>query len=632
MMRTFVFSGRANPPPSPGLASIGSCGLGRSPRRAGRQPQPPKNRPVGLLSLKVIVSASIEAWIVQAGTSNIIAIIAKASIGLATAIFVPQASPRPSVSLPSPKPNPLLPTPVRVDRLLTLLEGYNPSTAAYLISGFTYGFPLHFNGTISSFQAPNLLSALQNPDAVDAKIGKELQANRLAGPFVFPSFSPFCISPLGVVPKKTPGEFRMIHHLSFPRGSSVNDGIPAEHSSVSYSTVDDAIKLIKLAGPGCFMAKTDIKNAFRIIPISPADYSLLGMRWRDLFYFDRCMPMGCSSSCKTFETFSTAVEWIAQQKLRISRILHLLDDFLLVAPSDSQCQLQLSLFLDMCAYLGINMAPEKTCGPATTMSFAGIELDSVQSQARLPADKLVKCTSLIVDFLRRKKVSLKEVQSLTGLLNFACSVVVPGRCFLRRLIDLTVGARRSHHLIRVTREVREDLQVWLAFLQNFNGKSFFLDEVWFSSPKLDLYTDASGALGFGAIFGQKWCYGRWPESWTHLNIALLEFYPIVLSLFLWGHLMSNRCILFFTDNEALAHVINKQSCKDKSLMFFVRTLVSICLKFNIIFKAKHVPGVKNQLADALSRLQVLTFRQLAPDNMDLLPTVIPPHLQPHSWL
>ena len=173
-----------------------------------------------------------------------------------------------------------------------------------------------------------------------------------------------------------------------------------------------------------------MKNAFRIIPICPMDYSLLGMRCRNLYYYDRCMPMGCSSSCKTFETLSTAMEWIAQNKLKINHIIHLLDDFLIVAKSQSLCQDQLHLFLDLCSYLGIPIAPEKTCGPATTLSFAGIELDSVSFEARLPLDKIDKCLSLIASFLTRKKVTLKEIQSLTGMLNFACSVVVPGRAFL----------------------------------------------------------------------------------------------------------------------------------------------------------------------------------------------------------
>lgn len=87
---------------------------------------------------------------------------------------------------------------------------------------------------------------------MDAKICKEIAAGRRAGPFKTRPFHPFCISPLGVVPKKTPGEFRLIHHLSYPRGSSLNDGIPPDHTSVSYATIADAIRHIKAGGCVCF--------------------------------------------------------------------------------------------------------------------------------------------------------------------------------------------------------------------------------------------------------------------------------------------------------------------------------------------------------------------------------------------
>ena len=102
-------------------------------------------------------------------------------------------------------------------------------------------------------------------------------------------------------------------------------------------------------------------------------------------------------------------------------------------------------------------------------------------------------------------------------------------------------------------------------------------------------------------------------------------------LYLWGHQMQNRCILFLRDNEALVYVINKQSCKDKNLMFFVRKLVLVCLQNNILFKAKHVRGVYNTLADSLSRLQVDTFKRSAPVHMEREPTDIPVHLQPQNW-
>ena len=541
----------------------------------------------------------------------------------------------PSARLMLPKelshPHPSLPTPVKVERLISLLAGYDISIIRTLELGFRFGFRIHFKGHLTAVTPKNLRSAYDLPIVVDSKLSKELQAGRIAGPFVNLPFPLLRVSPLGVVPKKTPGEYRLIHHLSYPKGFSVNDGIDSQYSTVSYARIDDAIKLIKQCGRGCSLAKTDIKSAFRIIPIHPDDYHLLGMKWKGKFYYDRCMPMGCRSSCRTFETLSTAVEWIARHKLAIKSIIHLLDDFLIIHSSSDLCAKQLELFTRTCAYLGIPIAPEKTVGPARILSFAGIELDSQLMEARLPVEKVLKCTNCLESFLKRKKVTLKELQSLIGLLNFACSVVRPGRAFLRRLIDLTIGVRQQHFLIRLSKESKQDLTVWHSFLSEFNGRSFFVSDYWLNSPKLNLFTDSSGALGFGAIFGTHWCYGKWPSGWAYRNIAILEFYPIVLSLYLWGHKMENQCIIFFTDNEALVHVINKQSCKDKQLMSFVRRLVLTCLRYNIVFKARHVPGVKNVLADSLSRLQVESFRRLAPDYMDPQPSVIPLHLQPQNW-
>ena len=70
---------------------------------------------------------------------------------------------------------------------------------------------------------------MSNPLTVDLKISKELEAGRLAGPFAEPPFTQLGIPPLGVVPKKVPGEFRLFHHLSYPKGSSINDGIDHKH-------------------------------------------------------------------------------------------------------------------------------------------------------------------------------------------------------------------------------------------------------------------------------------------------------------------------------------------------------------------------------------------------------------------
>lgn len=122
-------------------------------------------------------------------------------------------------------------------------------------------------------------------------------------------------------------------------------------------------------------------------------------------------------------------------------------------------------------------------------------------------DKLVKCLDLIAGFLRRRKVTLREIESLTGLFNFACTAVIPGRGFLWYLVDLTIGIHSPHFLIRLTRGV-EDLKSGSNFCLAVPVAPFFLSVDLANSHHLKLYTNASGAISFEAVFGRHWCNGE----------------------------------------------------------------------------------------------------------------------------
>ena len=227
-------------------------------------------------------------------------------------------------------------------------------------------------------------------------------------------------------------------------------------------------------------------------------------------------------------------------------------------------------------------------------------------------DKLDTCYRLIQEALSKPKITLKGLQCIIGTLNFACGVVLPGRAFLRRLIDLTIGVSKPFHYIRVTREAREDLKTWAEFLSQYNGKTLFLDDRWRSSPQLSLFTDAAGSIGYAGIFANDWFQGNWNEEWRTQSIQLQEFYPIVLAVELWADRLANGCVLFHTDNEAIAAVINKQSAQNKKIMWLLRRLVKTCLQHNILFQAQHIPGKSNTLADLLSRHQMGRFRAAVP--------------------
>ena len=188
-------------------------------------------------------------------------------------------------------------------------------------------------------------------------------------------------------------------------------------------------------------------------------------------------------------------------------------------------------------------------------------VDSIMMQASLPQGKLTKCSNQLSSCYHMKHITLRDLQSLIGLLNFTCSVIVPDGTFLRRLIDLTKGIHSPCHFVCITKGCKQDIQVWLSFLHQYNGKLFFLPDRWLTSSKLQLYTDAAGSLGYGAVFGKHWFFGSWPDKWKSFNITILELYPIVIFVETWGHVMANRCIVFFTNNRALVDIINKQTPK-----------------------------------------------------------------------
>ena len=81
------------------------------------------------------------------------------------------------------------------------------------------------------------------------------------------------------------------------------------------------------------MAKTDVKSAFRNIPVHPDDWELLGMKWRDLYFFDCVLPFGLRSAPFIFNMLSDAFEWILIHKLGVSNVLHILDDFFIAEPA-----------------------------------------------------------------------------------------------------------------------------------------------------------------------------------------------------------------------------------------------------------------------------------------------------------
>ena len=524
-------------------------------------------------------------------------------------------------------------TPVDLSAFEKELQEYpDRQTAEELKNGFKNGFHINFEGPRKLVISKNLPSANKAPDIVRQKITKELEAGRVAGPFQTVPFTDFRVSPLGLVPKKQPGEYRLIHHLSYPEVDSINDYIDPEFCSVQYTRFDQAVKMIQKLGKGALLGKADIKNAFCLMIISPDDFPLLGFMFDGQYFFDRCLPFGLSYSCALWEKFAHFLHYAVRESCTVGELEHYLDDFLFGGEAGTtDCQEIMTSFFKTCGKMGVPVADEKTEGPQTIIIFLGFELDSILMEVRIPKDKIMKLQSLIEEILHKSSITLEVMQSLLGSLNFMCRAIVPGRPFCRRLINATRGITKPYHHIRISKAMRLDLQTWLTFFKLFNGVSVFHDRFWLSNADLCLFTDSSASYGkgFGAYFQGKWTYGLWPAEWFHRgitdDITVLELFPIFVALEIWGQHLSNKKILFKCDNQAVVHILNSQTSKAEYVMVLVRIITLKCLQLNVVLKAEHLSTSRNAVTDSLSRLQMNRFRQLAPE-AEPEPEPVPDHL------
>ena len=265
--------------------------------------------------------------------------------------------------------------------------------ADYLRRGFGSGFRISFAGSLLRSSRRNMASVARNPQVVDSFIEEECRAGRMVS-----SVDPagIHISPMGLVPKSNrPGQFRLVVDLSSPAGGSVNDGIDSDLCSLSYTSVSHAVRLVQACGVGALMAKLDLKSAYRMVPVHQDDHHLLGIQWRGVVYYDKALPFGLRSAPKIFTAVADALAW-AMTLRGITYLLHYLDDFFFCSPPGSPaCQQALQIAIPLCSELGFPTAPEKTFGPATIITFLGIEIDSVRQELRLPQDKLVRLQALM---------------------------------------------------------------------------------------------------------------------------------------------------------------------------------------------------------------------------------------------
>ena len=594
-------------------------------------------------------------------------------------------------------------TPINVDRYEELLKHfkYKKKDIKFLVDGFRTGFDIGYRGPENRRDtSANIPFTVGVSDKFDMwnKLMKEVKLGRVAGPFNEIPFDNFMQSPIGLVPKAG-NKTRLIFHLSYnflrkqansknkeflsknsfaektknadgkadhkneedEARNSLNDCIPENYCSIHYNDLDYAIRTcLKLkefsnSFEGLFLAKSDLTSAFKILPIKRSQYKWLVMKANHpitnkvMFFVEKTLPFGASSSCFLFQSFSNSLKFLIERITgKQFQVTNYLDDYLFIETSEDSCNRLVQDFIQLCEYIGCPISYEKTEWASQYVIFLGILLDVRNFLLCIPEDKKLKAIGLVRYTITKRKLTVKQIQKLTGTLNFLNRAMVPGRAFTRRMYSKLEKFQEGKHLkfyhhVNLDAEFLDDCRMWEFFLTEYNAQTLcrpFLeiqgDE---SADILEFFSDASASKkitsGFGCFFKGRWTFAFWEPNYISTykpSIEYLELFALCMGVLTWGHLLKNRRVIIFTDNQSVRDMVNSQSSSCKNCMVLIRILTLNSLYHNRKIFVRHVKGSKNVLADSLSRGKFSVFWHHAPMYTKAHPDSLPSVLWPASKL
>lgn len=496
-----------------------------------------------------------------------------------------------------------------------------------------YGARIGFQGIREGHHlARNLVSAYELPEILRGDLQEQMENDRLIIYESKETLPPlFYSSPLGLVDKPD-GKKRRIHHLSHPPGGSINDGIPVEFGELTYATVNEVIAIVQGLGAGTVMVKRDFADAFRQVPVSPLDSPLLGFHFENHFYAERFLPFGLRTAPYIFNLFAEVFHWILEQQLQKiypkARVIHYLDDFLVLLPPGTSWKPASRCFKQLATDVGLTIKERKN-EEGMIVSFGGVIFDTQAMAIQLPTDKKSKGLAMIRRHGAAVSILLHDLQQLTGFLNFATLVVPLGRAFLRRLYNLQLyfphrqGARR-----RISSEARKDLAWWHKLLQTTTSiERRFLPV---ARQQYVMWTDASGLKGLGGYYQALGCDHQkdiqpaeafmlaLPRHIEHRNehINTKEMRAVEQGLLRWARLWKGSQVTLHIDNQAVVFGIRNHTMRG-STMDVLRRCLLLASRHDLELIPHWKPTGNNRLADALSRFDRDTITNLAPQLLPL---------------
>lgn len=425
----------------------------------------------------------------------------------------------------------------------------------------------------------------------------ELVDQLAKGYYVLADRKPTVVSAIAAIPKDN-GKIRLIHDGSRPVGTGMNDY--ATPDKVRFQTLEDACRLAK---PGFFCAKLDLKSAYRSVAIHPSEYRVTGLKWvfqgesEPRYLFDARLPFGSSCGPSHFHRISQAVRRCMARK-GYSDLVAYIDDFLVVGKTYDECNRALHALIKLVRQLGFHISYDKVVGPTQQLTFLGLQINTQRCTLSLGADKLNKLEDQLRQFSTRRRATKRQLQQLAGSLNYACNAVRGGKFFLRRILDVMAPLQQQHHKARLSTEFKKDLAWWLTYLRVFNGT------VYYAASQIHVWVDACN-VSAGAFCAGDWVYTVYQcdaPAVQDLHINYKEVYAAVRALNVWAPRFRGQTVIIHTDSTATKGIINKGRTKNAYVNAMLRQMFWVCARYDCVVKAVSIAGVINTYADTVSRL------------------------------
>ncbi|CAB1102718.1 unnamed protein product [Ectocarpus sp. CCAP 1310/34] len=288
-------------------------------------------------------------------------------------------------------------------------------------------------------------------------------------------------------------------------------------------------------------------------------------------------------------------------------------------------------------------AREKTTSWDTRMEMLGWVIDTVALTISVSQEKVAKMRAMLAEWpVERRVATVTEVRSLLGKLLHLCEVVRPGKFFVRRILNqlglppmkaggdagtgVMVGGKHRRGRVRLGREFHEDLAFWRKVMAMATGPDGIVKLEapllcsFLQAPSRTLVSDASGdgMGGFCLESGQWWRIDFTDDIRARLRNRVFSRDDLSMNVFeLLGMVVTawaltvqagvkpeypGQSILMRGDNMSAVHWVNKcRGAKEPRSGTLMRMLGCLEMRSEWRFRAKHIKGVANTLADGISR-------------------------------